>query len=432
MTLLLKIKTQTHNQQHENGMASFIVTLIVLGIGLIIVLSIAFLVTTQQKITTNICNSSQAYFTAEAGVEDAMLRVRKDMIIPNGNYNVPINNDQAIVTISDSIGGSRTIASQGQKNNLWRKVQAVNALSGDNVQFFFGAQVGDVGLTMNNGSQVLGNIFSNGDITGSGTITGDVSISGNHKIQGILVKKNASNLGGNVQAYNCNNSTIRGIFYYPPGGSPDNCTIDGGSQAITEPIAPEDMPITAAQINNWKTEAEAGGIFVGNYTLGNNQVKTLGPLKIQGDLIFSNNNVLTLTGTIWVTGKVQTENNTIIKLDASGYGANSGILVADGLITLSNNSTVQGSGQAGSYLMLLTTSPANPAMTISNNSQTGIFYASQGVINMANNSSVKEVTGYGLNLSNNVLVQYEIGLANLFFTSGPGAGWKLVSWQEIP
>jgi len=170
MAFPLKISTKISGLRHKNGMASFIVALIVLGIGLIIVLSIAFLVTTQQKITTNICNSSQAYFTAEAGVEDAILRVRKNMTIPSGNYNVPIGNEQAIVTINNPIGGSRTITSQGTKNNLWRKVQAVNTLSGDNVQFFFGAQVGEGGLEMEPNARIKGNVYANGSIiNNSGT-----------------------------------------------------------------------------------------------------------------------------------------------------------------------------------------------------------------------------------------------------------------------
>ena len=419
-------------KQHNSGMASFLLTIIILGIGLTIVLTITFAVKQQQTIISQNYAASQAFFTAEAGVEDAMLRIRKNLPIPGTHYNLTLNNSQTTITIGNALGGSRTITSQGAKNETTRKVQAVNSLSGDNVQFNFGAQVGAGGLTTSNNSQILGNVFANGDITGSGAIKGNVIISGNNKLQNVSVQKDVTNQGGDVQAYLCDHASIAGKFYYPPDGSQSSCTISGGSQALAEPIDPAPLPISASQINDWKTAAAAGGIYNGDYSLGNNQTRTIGPLKIQGDLIFSSNNTLNLTGTVWVTGNIITGNNATIQLANTVYGNQSGVLVFDGTTNLANNCVIKGTGQAGSYLMLLTTNSANPAMSISNNTQTGIFYASNGYINMANNSAVKEVTAYGLNLSNNVTVTYETGLANIFFTSGPGAGWKLSSWQEIP
>ncbi|MEK7070852.1 MAG: hypothetical protein AAB966_03530, partial [Patescibacteria group bacterium] len=147
---------------------------------------------------------------------------------------------------------------------------------------------------------------------------------------------------------------------------------------------------------------------------------------------------LTLTGTIWVTGNIVVENNAGIKLSSS-YGANSGVVVAGGKMNISNNATLEGSGQTGSYLLFLTTSdcPINPscdgdyAIDISNNVSAIMFNAQRGTIHMSNNASIKEATAYKIVLESNATVNYESGLANINFVSGPSGGWNIGSWKEV-
>jgi hypothetical protein len=415
----------------NRGFVAVLVSLILVMVMISISALSANIIVAQMKKQQSANASLLAHFSAETGAEDALLRVRKGLNFANA-YSFTFGSSTVNVSISPPIGGSRTITGQGVNRDAGRKVEVVNSLNGADVRFHFGSQVGTGGVNMSNGSKIIGNVFANNSIIGSGSITGNVIIAGaNHKIDGVMVKKDAFGQGGDIQVYTCNNAVIEGTLYYPPGGGPGNCTVNGGSQPLAGPIVEEDLPITQQQIDNWKNEAEAGGIFSGNYTLGNNENRTIGPLKIQGNLVFSNSNTLTLTGTIWVSGNVIMGNSTIIQMDNASYGANSGVLITDGTVGLGNNVVIRGTGQAGSYMMLLTTSPANPAITVSNNSDSGIFYASNGFITLANNCSVKEITAYGLTMTNNVTVTYEIGLQNLFFTSGPGAGWSIESWKTI-
>ncbi len=67
---------------------------------------------------------------------------------------------------------------------------------------------------------------------------------------------------------------------------------------------------------------------------------------------------------------------------------------------------------------------------VDNYASGSFFYSSAGGIVLSNNISAVEITGYKVKLDNNALVQYESGLANLFFSSGPSGGWKVVSWEE--
>ena len=81
--------------------------------------------------------------------------------------------------------------------------------------------------------------------------------------------------------------------------------------------------------------------------------------------------------------------------------------------------------------MLLSTSSGDPAILIQNNPELDIIYASQGRIELQNNIKLKQVSGWGLRLKNNAQVIYEVGLEDVSFSSGPGGGWKVVSWKEV-
>ncbi len=244
---------------------------------------------------------------------------------------------------------------------------------------------------------------------------------------------------GDARAHTVNNSTIAGTNYCQTGsGNNKACNT---SQA--DPT-PQNFAISDANINQWKTEAEAGGVVSGNYTLNNGATASLGPTKITGNMVLDNNVTLTITGTVWVQGTITLSNNVIVKLDA-GYGANGGVMLSDGYINLSNNTTFQGSGQAGSYFLLISTndcngtnSPtgqtctsSNSAINVGNNVGAAVIYGSRGQVDVANNGGAKEITGYGIELENNATVTYESGLANTNFSSGPGGGFNINSWKEI-
>ena len=239
------------------------------------------------------------------------------------------------------------------------------------------------------------------------------------KISGLHVYETA-------KAHTIQNSTIDGDAYYQ---TISGSTVAGTTYPNSPDQGPQDMPISDAQITDWKQTAEDGGVVNGNVSYGNNCNVSLGPTKITGNLTLSNNCTLTLTGFLYVVGTISLSNNVIIKLDPS-YGANSGMIITDGEMSLSNNVTFQNSGTAGSYILVLSTNPSldsnNPAISISNNGSVAVFYAPNGMVKVANNASLKEVTAFQIYMSNNSSVQYESGLANVNFFSGPGAAWQIL------
>lgn len=415
----------------KNGFAALYITVLVMAFVFAAALSISLITLGQQKISINVVDSSQAYLTAEAGIEDALFRLAtsSSWVSP---YSFTVASSSVTTTISDIVGGMRTVTAEGNYSNRFRKLQVVYGMSSDSISFHYGAQVGEGGLVMGNNSQIIGNVFSNGDITGSGSTTNDVIVAGNgHKIQGSSAG-NRLKVGGNAIVYSCKDSKISGNLTYAVGGTVDNCDVNGATATQTEEITPIALPISQSQIDEWKNAAAAVEVRIGDVNITGTQ--TLGPVKIIGNLSVGNGDTLEVNGTIYATGTIVLNQNSILKLKSS-YGSLSGIIIADGTITTNNNVAINGSGQPGSYVLIISTSfstnTANPAINVNNNAAGAIFYANSGLINLNNNTNAREITGYKIEIAPTAIVQYESGLASALFSSGPGGSWEVADWKEI-
>jgi Tfp pilus assembly protein PilX len=114
-------------KNNQKGFAAFLITILIFTIVFSITVSIFILTYNQQKISRNIIASNQAYYLAEAGVEDALLRMVKRMNWLN-SYTINIDEDLTTVEISDVIGGSRTINAEGNVAERIKKVSIVYAV----------------------------------------------------------------------------------------------------------------------------------------------------------------------------------------------------------------------------------------------------------------------------------------------------------------
>ncbi|MDP2864355.1 MAG: hypothetical protein Q8N73_01690 [bacterium] len=411
-----------HYSFNQRGIAALLITNLILVAVFGIAVSIFALTYGEQKIIQNIVKTNQAYYAAEAGIEDALLRLSKNMKW-SSLYNLNVGSALATIETSDVIGGSRTITSTGNFSNRIRKIQAVYKISADQISFHYGAQVGDGGIKMDNNSKIIGNVFSNGSLDGDPP---NVEIQGTIKIAGTGKKFEGAKIFQDAFSDICENSQIIGELHV---NTQINCT-SGSSFSLGDPISPIPLPISDSRIDQWKDEAAAGGT-IGSVNLSGSDQISLGPKRIEGNLIVQNNAILTITGTLLVTGIIDIKNLAQVRLDPQVYGNRSGVIIADGLITLQNDSISSGSGQSGSYLMYLSTASTNPAISIKNNAIVDILYTNNGWIVVENNAAMREITGYGIHIKNNTTVTYEIGLQDATFISGPGGGWTITDWKEI-
>ncbi|MFH1423362.1 MAG: hypothetical protein ABIG29_00155 [Candidatus Nealsonbacteria bacterium] len=422
----LNIKSKTKNFR-EHGFVAFFIIFPVMAIIFGIAAGIFTLTHNEQKIIQNIVKSAQAYYTAEGGMEDITLRLAR-----NKNWSSPyvlnIGDGSAAVEVSNIIGGSRTITSTGSASDRVRKIQVVYSISSDKISFHYGSQVGEGGMIMGNGSKVLGNVFSNGSVTGGGTVTNSIIVAGNgNKIEGIDVGEDAT-------VHTCDNANIGGTLYFVSGGSHGSCSYGAAVDMGPGEIEDVSLPISLAQIDGWEADAAVGGTITSDVIVSVNQ--TMGPVQIgtlaaPKNLTIGNSSTLTLNGTIYVTGNIIFDQNSTVQLDNS-YDSLSGIIIAGGTITVENGTQLSGSGQPGSYILILSTKndTTNPVINVRNNAAGAIFYTNAGLIFLKNNMQAREVTGYKIQLENNAEIQYESGLENATFSTGPGGSWKVISWGE--
>ena len=418
----------------EKGFAAYFLTILVMVVMLGILLSLALIIFNQQRIANNISRSNQAYLAAEAGVEDALLRIKGGMEW-NSAYSLAVDGATAEIIISDPpIGGARTIVSEGSSQSRVRKVRVVYRLSSDDAAFRFGVHIGNPslsngGLSMDhNDSKVVGNVFANANISGLGKITGSATISGSGN------NLSGTDVGLNVETYSCFGASteIDGDLEYYISGT-NTCDVEGSTTTTSTVISPINFPITPAMLSGWEAAAEAEGIVDGGGDVSIDENRSLGPGKITGNLTVGNGDTLTITGTLWVTGTFIPGNGAIIELD-DGYDTFSGVLIADQAVDIGNLVTLKGSGSPGSFLAIVGTSASldegNSAIAIANNSDNAILFAPNGIVTVKNNANIAQVTAHKLAIKK-ATVTYKAGLANAKFIIGPSSGWEIASWQEI-
>lgn len=283
-------------------------------------------------------------------------------------------------------------------------------------------------LATTNSSAYAAGQLKTGSVGGSWTVpnatydaffqmyTGGVST-----ISGVVVGSSGS---GDARAFVVNNSTVAGTIYCQSGtGNNKSCDT---SQTIPSPL---NFPVSDANIEEWKASAEAGGTRTG-WSLPSYGATSTNAVKIVGNLNIGGSVDVTLNGPLYVTGNLSVSGAGKLRL-ASSYGATSGIIVVDGTVSLAGSGAVSGSGTAGSYIMIVSNSTANPAITVNGAAGAVVLVAPDGWVTFEGSASAKSAMAYGMNMTGATTLTYESGLADLSFSSGPSGSWNVDSWREI-
>lgn len=459
--------------QKNEGYAALIATILTLVVSLTIIGGLSFF--SFQEVNTNraYVRSIESHYVSEAGVEDAIYRIIAGKQITSGET-VGVGNGTTTVTVN-TLGNQRIVRSEGKRDKSQQNLETIVEITTTGVNFLYGIHIGGGGLEMSNKSQVIGSVYSNGPIEGENSstitgdafaattsaVTGDLTINGNvqaNRIQGggqIIIGGSASSttlitksaVGGNAAADTFTQSAITGNAYYKTSVSADTDVL-GSKIQITEPpanlpILP--MPISDSQLDQWEQEAAAGGIHGSPcpYILSSGTTN-LGPQKITCDMDIKNTAIVNLKGTLWVSGNLTIQNSAIVRLDPL-YGATSGLIIVDdpadrsskSVLDVKNSAQILGSGAPESYVMLVSRNNSaeigggTDAIEVQNTSSASIYYAPHGSVEIHNNTNLKEITAYKLEIRNAAAVTYESGLANVSFSAGPGGGYDIKHWKEV-
>lgn len=239
-------------------------------------------------------------------------------------------------------------------------------------------------------------------------------------------------VGGDAWANLINNSTVNGNLYCQNGTGNNKVCNTSKTDPVTAPY-----PISQANIDEWKSQAETGGATT-SVTIGGSDTRTLGHIKINGDLIIDNSGKLYITGPIYVTGNVTVSGSGKVYVDPSLDSASANI-ISDNLIKIEGSGGIYGSGQPGSYIVLNSLKSClnyincslNPAIHILGSAGSVVLNAPNGAIKLEGSAQIKAGVSKMLIMDGSTDVNYESGLVDINFTSGPSGSWVKKSWKEV-
>lgn len=244
--------------------------------------------------------------------------------------------------------------------------------------------------------------------------------------------------GGDAWAHEAVGVTVYDNLFCQAGGGQD----ENNAAVVCDTSRPDPVeqpfPISEGNILDWKAEAALGTTTVGDVTYGNDDVVELGPGVIDGDLYAGSGAVVTINGTLYVTGDITVTGGAVVKLSTS-YGTDPGVIVSDGKISMLGGGLIQGNGLSNSFVLALTTSTCpddpscggDPAIQVSGGTDSVILNAQSGTIDFAGGSEANQATGYTIIMSGGTELNYVSGLEDVNFTSGPAGSWTIDGWQEI-
>ncbi|MBI2600132.1 hypothetical protein HYW43_04425, partial [Candidatus Daviesbacteria bacterium] len=190
---------------------------------------------------------------------------------------------------------------------------------------------------------------------------------------------------------------------------------------------PKVFPISDANVTDWKSQVDKPETTtIGDIT---SCVSSLGPRKIVGNVNFNSGCNVTIKSPIWITGNLTLNSNNILTLDSS-YQGTSGVIITDGTIEMNSNNHLNGTGVGNSLLMALTSYDSRTngisAVKVNSNGNSGVYYASTGIIEPGTGNTFKELTAWKIKLINSSIIDYETGLSSSLFTSGPSGSYSIV------
>lgn len=159
--------------KYNGGAAMMILVIFFVFISLTILIGIVTPTVREFRIAGDNFKSKQTYFLAESGIEDVLYRLKNGKQTGNSETLI-LGESQTISTITDITGNKKEISSLADTDSIQRKVGIIID-TGVGAAFSYGIQAGVGGFSMDNNSEIIGSVYSNGPISGSGLISGSAT-----------------------------------------------------------------------------------------------------------------------------------------------------------------------------------------------------------------------------------------------------------------
>ena len=340
----------------------------------------------------------QATSAAEAGIDYTVWKLNSTA----GSFTPPLTDTAVgttgtfIVTITSKTSSLKTVTATGYipnstKPRAKRTIKVDVAVSNTSISFHYAVQTNEGGVSMSNSATINGTVYSNGSITGS----------------------QSSRINGDAYAVGSISSpdpTVPAPYHKYPFSSP--------------------QPFPTLNYQTWRDEAANGGTIDCSLTPAECDISggtaNIGPKKYIGNLSITNQAVVTVKGSVWVTGNVTVRNgNTQINLDPT-FGSNGTIWIVDGTVSVDQGAAFNPtSANPKGYILVATTSPSSSAMSIGQSGANAVFYALEGGAQLSQTAKVNSLTAKQLTMTQQSVLNYDTGLASAIFTAGPGGSWQI-------
>ena len=411
--------------------------------------------------------SLKAFYSAQSGVEEALAKIQKtDFGYPNpSSFSISVEEGSAEVSVYGE-ENQRTIESVGTHDNYIRRLKVVVQNTQIKPGFSNAILAGQGGVVLRNQTLVTskdgsgGNVYSNTYIKGAkndyNPLTGDCKNAAS-KVDGSayaveIIDKLAVNDSGvcvikETHAGSADYCWVKGDVFSPLPPSPVTCPFAG---LWTNEQAPSEIALPNMGVDILKNYLSSKGeVFSGNCLADGsggtndctNGTLELGNIIITGDFEKPSNIDLYISGPVWVKGSVIFNSQGTVGLTPDITEV-SQILVTDGTL-ISDSNVVYGSNGNAFLLFISTYDPGvdrrdvcndgvTPAIEISSNSNSVLFYSMNGCIQINANSVFHgAVLGEGIRVDNNSTVEYDPALQTTIYGLTKDGGWQTLSFEEI-
>lgn len=385
-----------------------IIALLFLGIGVLLASTLYGRTANFLRFGGNTLRQEQAINIAEAGVDYAVWQLNETLGTFTGPVTVALTDGAFTAQVQEKSPPNpllKTVVvtafipdAVDPREKQTIKVDVFVNSSSSSISFHYAVQTDEGGVVMANSARINGTIYSNGSISGSGS----------------------SSIGGDAYAV----SFIT---------SPDP-TVDPGFNKYPF-SSPQPFPTLDYEI--WRTAAASGGVIDCSLTPSECNIsggtKTIGPKKYIGDLVISNQAVVTVNGPIWVTkdafgggGNVTVRNgNTQVNL-AEIFGSSGTVWVVDSKVSVEQGAAFNPTtSDPKGYILVATTDTSANAMSIGQSGANAVFYALEGGAELSQTAHVNSLTANLLTMTQQSTLDYDTGLASTQFTTGPGGSWEI-------
>ncbi len=469
-------------KRYIKGQAAIMIVFVLGMVAILIGLSQVKLGTLESFRGRGTAGSLQAYYAANAGIEDAILQIEKDPDIGSSEYPYNLNvgdlNVDVKIKNTDPEGTTKEITSVTKNGKYIRRIKVVAWNSQTTPGFLNAIQADQGGVELEGTTSVSilpgytggGNVYSNSFIKGTKSAYDDKknqcqksssAINGSAWAVTKIDKLENSDSGvcitENAYSGNLNYCFVHGNME-APGAPSSNCKYTG---TYTNTSAPDPEPLPSMSIDTFKSNFN-GEIFSGNCNLtGTNAVDdcsdgtyTIGNIKIIGDLIINPKEPgreVEISGPVWVTGNIIISAGAFVGVEKSILDI-SQLIVADGTI-ISNAGVKFGininptNPDSVAFLLFVSTLPSASTETdvckendkdifnsikLSSNTNSVLFYATNGcVLVNANGTFQGAILGKKVRVVTNSDVIYDPRLQTAVFGLSNKSGWQVSSFKEF-